>query len=574
MDIEVLDAIAFREANGKEVVINMPISKVQPHIVDAVGDGLDKAPAAPTRRTHVKRITSASDPTQFFDVEVLDAAAMNDIRGGEWTLVMPAESAVPFDTTDGGAGSNTTRRTHLEKVSSDPSVKNPVTYVTVERCDMIAFRKVNGEEVILKMPSGDDPNNSDAPRADTFVTPKGYDPTDASSPTPPNLADSGDAHFYVKLLPDGDLNTGDAKISQGPFWWIRKIGSSAVVFVEVSYNCSSNLGPPPRPSIKIVNMPYTAGPGQWDVLGSVNQLLPGAKSVPVKNPVTDAMLNSFHQWTPAPLIETNSNATDPGETLYYVRSGQNFASDAIFFPGFVPPPEVTKDNYNLLWGYAGRFVPIVFAWGDGVFTSDAGGFPGAPTATGAHPGFADWALRNGYDLPRLLNFEASNTTTSQADAQYWLSAFTTGNAAQLSDASKQGAATIESFTISKPTARYTLQGTAVFEINLSPLIDAWAKRSPSGPITFSLAVDLVSSGSDSAAGMSVQAEAYKKLLNFSLDDKNKPTFDPWLPNPPLPLATDGGKPGTSGAYVFNGGSTSIILTATIDPKTLDITFSS
>jgi hypothetical protein len=237
IDVEVLDAIAFRTANGKEVILNMDASKSDPLIVDETGGGHDKAPAEPTQRTHMKRITSRTDPAQKLDVEVMDVLAFRDQRGEEWILDMQAttgEGPAIFDQTDNTGASASTRRVHDEIISkpngkskldvlSDPAVK----YLTSQRCDAIAFRTVLGKEVIFSCPSNDDPNSSDK-RAPTFTTPTGYDPKDETSEAviPPSLSVSGDKNNYISFV-DGAAGfmTGAEKISMGPFWWIRKVAS-------------------------------------------------------------------------------------------------------------------------------------------------------------------------------------------------------------------------------------------------------------------------------------------------------------------------------------------------------------
>lgn len=550
-DVEVLDAIAFRDNLGKEVVLSMPKEKVVPFIVDDTGDGSQKSPADPTRRTHMKRITG--DATNFFDVEILDAAAFNDQNGDEWILNMPADNANPFNVTDGTGDSSATRRTHSEKVSDNPSVANPADYVTVERCDMIAFRKGNGSEVILKMPSSDDPNGND-PRAETVIDPDGYDPTNPSSPTPPDLDASGDQHVFAKFLPDGGISTKDVKVSQGPLWWIRKTGSGNIIFVLVNYNCASNAGgPPPRPTATLTQMPY---PGNFNVLADVTLAIPGAIRPRIVNPVTDGMLNAYYQWTPTPLVESTGAASFPGETIFWI----SVSHAPGYFAGYIwaaggPPAPPTPTNYN---------VPNVYLNSDG---SAAGSI--TPLA---YYGPTAVSLAG---QPAAMN--AANKYASLADANAALATFNSVFAFLL--ANEPGnedeigfAPAIESFQVGVPLSASTLTGTAVFEINYDKLKDAIALNNPKAPIAFKLAVSVEASGSVSEADIQVTAEVYKKLRNFSLDAENNPTFMPWDNALPLPTAKDGGTSDGAGVTANNGGSESAIIICTIDPKTLNCKF--
>jgi hypothetical protein len=550
-DVEVLDAIAFRDNLGKEVVLSMPKEKVVPWIVDDTGDGSEKSPADPTRRTHMKRITG--DANNFFDVEVLDAAAFVDLNGGEWVLNMPADNASSFNTTDGTGNNNATRRTHNEQVSDNPSIAAPADYITVERCDMVAFRKGNGAEVILKMPSSDDPNSSD-PRADTVIDPEGYDPTNPASPTPPDLDASGDQHVFAKFLPDGGVSTKDVKVSQGPLWWIRKTGSGNIIFCLVEYHCNSNLsGTPPRPTAQLIGLPYA---GNFSVLADVTVAVPGAIRPRIVNPVTDGMLNAYFQWTPTPLVESTSQSSFPGTTVYWISVSHSPG----YFAGYVwaaggPPAPPTPTNYN---------VPAVYLNADG---SPAGSItplqfygPNAVSLVG-----------------QPANMNGANSYASLADANAAVATFNQVFAFLLanfpgSENENGFSPSIQSFQIGAPLSASTLSGIAVFEINYDKLKDAIGKNNPKAPITFKIAVSCQASGSTSDATITATAEVYKKLRNFSLDPQNNPTFTPWNKIPPLPTAKDGGKSDGGGISANNGGSVSGTLIFTIDPKTLDCTF--
>jgi hypothetical protein len=267
VDMEVLDAISFRLDSGKEVILDMAASNSAPLIVDNTGGGHGKKPSGtPTQRTNMKRISDK------LDVEVMGAMSFRDQNGGEWILDMQDTTGggpAIFDTTDNSGDRTATRRVHDEKIS-DPFGE----YLTSQRCDAIAFRTTAGYEVVLSCPSSDDPDNTSAKRASTYVSPEGYDPTDDTEDAvaPPSLDESGDPHIYVVPVassdPSQDPNstpdfmTGDEKIHMGPFWWIRKVsGGSGYLFVEVTATgpiapaISINISPDDKgkPSAKVIS---------------------------------------------------------------------------------------------------------------------------------------------------------------------------------------------------------------------------------------------------------------------------------------------------------------------------------
>src|ERR1019366_2198393 len=77
VDIAVLDAMSLIGPNGKQYILYMPQSKCCPYIVDTTGDGNahDPGQTRMTRGSHMERVEGVDDPTQTFDIEVLDAIA-------------------------------------------------------------------------------------------------------------------------------------------------------------------------------------------------------------------------------------------------------------------------------------------------------------------------------------------------------------------------------------------------------------------------------------------------------------------------------------------------------------------
>src|ERR1039458_2678607 len=74
VDVEVLDAIAFRVDQNKEVILSMDAKKAVPYIIDDTGGDHAKKPGGATQRSHMKRVKS-SDGKSALDVEVVDCWA-------------------------------------------------------------------------------------------------------------------------------------------------------------------------------------------------------------------------------------------------------------------------------------------------------------------------------------------------------------------------------------------------------------------------------------------------------------------------------------------------------------------
>jgi hypothetical protein len=235
IDIEILEAIAFRTHNNREVILKLD-HKGSAYIKDDTGGGHQKTPGKASSKSHMKRVQSA-DGKNALDVEVVDCWAARDTNNKEWILDMQpgSDGGNAFNISDGTGDIRSTRRQHNETVTQPPGKTKADakgSYITSVRSDNLAFRTTNNFEVILSCPSCDDPNAQgvDFSRASTFSSPKGYDPNDESDQAvkPPSLDDLGYiAHNYVKYVEDGGTTKGiftqDEKIDMGPFWWIRKI---------------------------------------------------------------------------------------------------------------------------------------------------------------------------------------------------------------------------------------------------------------------------------------------------------------------------------------------------------------
>ena len=217
VDMEVLDAVSYKTEEGKEMILNLPGKDAVPYIVDDTGDGNGKSILNATRRSHMKRLASTSDPTQFFDIEVLDAIAFRDEQGKEWIMNLPDDGGLSvYNSTTNSGPPNATRRVHDEKIYSDPNDKTS-DYMLVERCDNMTFRTMNGEQMVITMPSSDD--GSAAGRADTFTTPTGYDPGTTAVVPPQNSDPSVYAFFPANSK--GPITGAGVKVACGPLWWPR-----------------------------------------------------------------------------------------------------------------------------------------------------------------------------------------------------------------------------------------------------------------------------------------------------------------------------------------------------------------
>src|SRR5678816_4367758 len=87
-------------------------------IRDRTGDGNARDVPEPSRLSHMKRITG-TDPTQFFDVEVLDGISFRGPNGRRGVIRMPGDeagNAVDDTASIGISDSGRTRRVHTVKV--------------------------------------------------------------------------------------------------------------------------------------------------------------------------------------------------------------------------------------------------------------------------------------------------------------------------------------------------------------------------------------------------------------------------------------------------------------------------
>jgi hypothetical protein len=103
VDVMVTDKLAVTGTNGQGFKIDVTAANAVPTINDESGDGngVDNGASA-TRQTHIIRVTSDSDPSQYLDVEVLDAFCLTGVNGQQWIGRLPAPKAITFVQTTSG----------------------------------------------------------------------------------------------------------------------------------------------------------------------------------------------------------------------------------------------------------------------------------------------------------------------------------------------------------------------------------------------------------------------------------------------------------------------------------------
>ena len=535
------------------------------------GNGQDGGPDS-TRLSHMQRITSA-DGSQYYDIEVLDAFSARDQNGYEWVLSMPnadpnsedgnGSGPSVYNTTTGEGDEDSTRRVHDEKISGNLTDTNPAQFILVQRNDAISFRKVNGEEVVLVMPSNNDPNSGD-PAASTYTTPQNYDPSDTDPDDAPPANDDPNVYFAF-VQGSGGINTGNddgCEVAMGPLWWLRSASGSSIIFVQVTYGGSAISGPLTPPTINFITANSPTPEGQ-DVFGAagVTQTISGATPAPIVNPVSDAMLSAYYQWTVAPPVLGTPDETTPAELIYYLKTTVYSQNAAAFHWTPLTLPDLTASNYmSTGYGVSGGegTVPLITLTGGGA------NFNVAPLST-LQSLLPSWSIT---DINRAINLNAlGNIFTSVTDVDFYISALNAIYAAIGAPINFTGPFSLD---INPASGIYNAQGTAVFEIDLGKL-SPQPHAADGDPLQFSFSIHATSPGGTSHMNVDISAQAFMTLRNFPIDAQNNPTpaFTLWL-NATTPKSC--GKPGQGGIESVNGVTQDVVLTAYIDPKSSDIQF--
>lgn len=455
IDVEILDAIAFRTANNKEVILKLDSKNGSPYIVDDTGGGHAKTPGAKsaTQRSHMHRAKS-SDGQNMLDVEVVDCWSARDQNNDEWILDMQPGSSgsTAFNISDGTGSPFSTRRQHNEIVTSpagSTKAEAGTTYLTSVRSDNIAFRKENNYEVILSCPSSDDPNAQgvDFGRANTYTTPQGYDPNDTSDSAvvPPTLDQSGDAHNYINFVkaPDGTTMgffTQDDKIDMGPFWWIRKISGGELACLEVSVQWSNS---PPTASIPIVliqtNFGYDVSVGNDLSIAPIDtnsnqyngfaaKIMPTNKSVKPQIDISKDMV----WWTGVQNTQTGQSGNftaliwfNVGKIRPLLPKGEDLKFQVVLqdVPASSPVPPAGVGYY--IWANY-----VVYGDGAGVPTAQQAGFgyPQATAANGLLTGPNGWTpYATTYNFKVWNDYNSGTTVLTEYNPQFHPTDFPVSN---------------------------------------------------------------------------------------------------------------------------------------------------
>lgn len=319
IDVEVLDAISFRVENGKEVILNMAASRSQPLIIDNVGGGHGKSPAKPSMRTRVKRIKNGKQMLDIEVVEAAAFRDQRG-EEWVLDMVKPGSSFNVSDGAGNPKSTRRVHTEIVSAPFGKKKSEAGTDYITVIRADNIAFRKKRNEEVIISCPSSDDKNaaNVTFSRASTFIhsPDNNYDPSDDNSSEPQKLEDSGDPHFYAAFVDEADgFMTGDEKIEMGPFWWIRKIHKPQSGLVWFGWDSKGGFDKDPIETAEAIFNFSQISPSLPNVAilaGGANILSNGTTDVHanVVNPYTDAMVSKYLVWQYEPTQEVSQ--TKPG----------------------------------------------------------------------------------------------------------------------------------------------------------------------------------------------------------------------------------------------------------------------
>jgi len=254
VDVEVLDAVAIQTAGGDEALFEVmtqgstefssevydadimggceercydtTAANAVPFVIDNTGDGNQKGYSeASTRKSHMVRLTGMTDPTQFFDAEILDAFVLKGPDGSEMLLNMPVgnSNAAITDNTSSDLGipatSNTTRACHIVKLFDTPApgVTDTTKFLLVQMTDAIAFKAPNGMEFLLEVPN----NSAPADTIDTTVY--SSDPVTSQNNVPPANTDPDPYVFFPPGSAGPFLGAGQM-VNQGLLWWIKNVG--------------------------------------------------------------------------------------------------------------------------------------------------------------------------------------------------------------------------------------------------------------------------------------------------------------------------------------------------------------
>ena len=187
LDVEVLDAIAFKGPNNAEFVLKMPQTSIKEAVIDNTGSGFGvPATATTTRVVHIAEISERTD----------------------------------------GTTSNT------DDSGQSPSAPATGRIIIVKRVDAIAFVGPNKSEWLMLIPKRAASNkDTTAYKMDTNgnrVPPENTDPNPYIR-WPQTSAGQWVSGAHVPPKPDAPI------VAQGPFWWIGHSQAQTIGVLQFSY---------------------------------------------------------------------------------------------------------------------------------------------------------------------------------------------------------------------------------------------------------------------------------------------------------------------------------------------------
>ena len=202
IDVEVLDAVAFRAPNNDEWVMLMPIYGVSDSITDHTDSGLEQSGGgngSATRASHVQKLSEVSS----------------------YQAAVPPNSNAPQGETVNSVNSD-------YPAGSDPIPDQNAKRLLCTKVDAISFNGPNNEEWTMLIPE------KSAQDVDTTQYDDQGNPPENTDPNP-----------YVRWPKDsagpwvsdqlGEQLDGTNVASQGPFWWIKNlvVPGNDIMFLDI-----------------------------------------------------------------------------------------------------------------------------------------------------------------------------------------------------------------------------------------------------------------------------------------------------------------------------------------------------
>lgn len=271
-----------------------------------------------------------------------------------------------------------------------------------------------------------------------------------------------------------------------------------------------------EPTLK--NLPYGTS---WNMFNTVDD---GDAFTPIVNPITDAMVKNYRQWSVVPFYQKKTSQVVPGITVFYVTTGPaiNAGNWDQPFPGFTQ---------------CGAPLTQIGAYGGTVFDCN-------PTLEGQ-------AAAHGFDPNRILKNVGGNFPSASV-ASYFADAFNSTDFAQQSGLHL----TVGSFTLSGNTTIFQLEGRASFILNTAAIQKKLAKDATS--FTFELDVPVYPAGGNTIPMQWQCQAAMNTARDLPVSATNTPAFTPW---PQDQVSQDPTLP---------GGKATIIGTVDIKAKTVKL----